>query len=72
MAKPFIPNANKHKGMPIFPVFGRINGGNNLTTSLFNNFKTTIPMIEKIPTYNKVNAENFKKTSKFMPEYVKE
>ena len=64
IANPFIPKANRHKGIPIFPVFGRINGGNNLTISLFNNFNTIRPIIEKIPTYIKVSTENFKKISK--------
>ena len=50
IANPFIPNANKHKGIPIFPVLGRIKGGNNLTISLFNIFKTITPINEKIPT----------------------
>lgn len=45
-------------------MFGRINGGNNLTISLFNNFNTIRPIIEKIPTYIKVSTENFKKISK--------
>ena len=30
IARPIFPYANKHKGIPIFPVFGKINGGNNL------------------------------------------
>ena len=53
-------------------MFGRISGGNNLTISLFNNFKTVIPIIEKIQTYTKVSTENFKKISKSISENVKE
>ena len=30
IAKPIFPYANRHNGIPIFPVFGKISGGNNL------------------------------------------
>ena len=33
MARPIFPYAKRHKGIPIFPVFGKISGGNNLNIS---------------------------------------
>ena len=51
MAKPILPYANKQSGMPIFPVFGKINGGSNLYISLLRIFKITIPITAKINTY---------------------
>ena len=44
---PAVPYANKQIGMPIFPVFGKINGGNSLIKSFFNINRNKIPTNEK-------------------------
>ena len=42
--RPCEPYANKQIGKPILPVFGKINGGSSVITSLFKNFRKIIPI----------------------------
>ena len=45
--KPEVPYANKHIGIPIFPVLGKIKGGNSAIISFFNIYKKNKPINEK-------------------------
>ena len=47
--KPAVPYANRHIGIPIFPVLGKINGGSSLIVSLFKINRKNIPINEKPP-----------------------
>ena len=51
IAKPTLPYAKRQIGIPIFPVFGRINGGRSLNISFPRILRTKIPKIPNIPTY---------------------
>jgi hypothetical protein len=54
IANPSFPYAKRHIGIPIFPVFGKINGGRSRYISLFIILSTIIPKTENKNTYNDI------------------
>jgi hypothetical protein len=45
--RPWLPYAKRQIGKPMFPVFGKINGGSSVIISLFRNLRNIIPVIAK-------------------------
>jgi hypothetical protein len=58
-AKPSLPNANRHSGIPIFPEFGCING---VTILVEGNLKILIKTYPKIKPKNKTKTADKKIT----------
>jgi len=51
--RPWLPYAKRQIGKPMFPVFGKINGGSSVIISLFRNLRNIIPVIAKPKIANK-------------------